>query len=119
VTHLTPVPNPAKDEEAFRRRLLDLLARIDRHEVALEIDPRPFKDWWNAYPTYKADGWTLCVFDDCYEWDYLEWAESPEGERMGYSFGEGNPWRDRVPESQERLAMYYPEHEEDWGYDRQ
>ncbi|HET6961975.1 MAG TPA: hypothetical protein VFJ27_05750 [Terriglobia bacterium] len=35
-----------------------------------------------AYPT--TNGWRLGVFNDCNEWDYLEWIEAPDGRRVDH-----------------------------------
>ena len=37
-------------------------------------------------PEYAAsNGWKLCVFSDCNEWDYFEWIEADDGRRVTYN----------------------------------
>jgi hypothetical protein len=32
---------------------------------------------------YRSDdGWTVAVFNDCGDWDYIEWISSPSGREM-------------------------------------
>ena len=96
--------------EPLEDRLGELLRRIDAREVKLELDPRPRDDWYCDYPTFRANGWTLCVFDDAGEWDYLEWAESPQGDRVEFRAGPDPTQAEKV------LMAYSPQSERDWGY---
>lgn len=54
---------------------------------------------------YEAtNGWRLAVFNDCNEWDYLEWIEAPDGRHVEY---------DQLWQSSD-LANYVPEPSVAW-----
>lgn len=84
-----------------------VLEGINARTIPLEILEAPT---WCGRPRYRAAGWTLEVFDDCDDWDYLQWAESPDGQRVQYPIG--------VPANEEEglVLNFQPTHLEDWGY---
>lgn len=47
-----------------------------------------------------GNGWRLGIFNDCGEWDYIEWIESPDGRREEYmNRGSGSFTRSHVMEN--------------------
>lgn len=45
----------------------------------------PTQNWGNTYcgiVEFEADGWTLCIFNDCGSLDYCDSARAPDG-RIG------------------------------------
>lgn len=87
-----------------------VLDGIESGRVPLEIVEPP--EYCN-YPKYKADGWTFCVFDDCWSWDYFEWVESPDGERVEYSM---TPYED-MTDLDKLVDFWGPSDCRVWGYD--
>lgn len=93
--------------------LADVLARIDSGALKLELDPRPRNEWWNAYPTFKAEGWTFVVFDDSGGWDYLESVTDPSGEEVEFPI---QPEEQCSP-AELVVLRYNPADYVAWGYD--
>lgn len=58
---------------------VDVLQKADAGELPFSRGVR-----WSfcGVPTYKVEGWEFGIFDDCGEWDYLGWAQSPDGTRI-------------------------------------
>lgn len=103
--------------------LKELLDGIDSGALPLTILVEP---GFCNYPTYTAAGWTICVFDDCHEWDYIEWAEDPSGRRIE-SFPRHEDRLDDIgcrkskpdnewTEEETLCSWWRPEHDEYWGY---
>lgn len=59
---------------------------------------------------FEALGWKFCVFDDCGEWDYFEWIESPTGERRSFPI---HPASDDIDDI---LENWQPTNLKPWGY---
>ncbi len=99
-----------KDDWEFSKELRKNLDGIDAGEITLTL-LNPDKDGrpgYVGYPTYLAsNGWKICVFDDCGDWDYIQWVESPEGEAMEYPV---------QPKSQYIIEQYNPKDLTAWGY---
>ena len=67
------------DEEA---EVLAVLESVD------ETNPATGEWRYCGVDTFVTrDGWTVHVFNDCDEWDYLEEIEAPDGRRWVYPFG--------------------------------
>jgi hypothetical protein len=71
------------------REAVNVLAAADRGEASFERGA-PWE--FCGYPTYRIRGWTFAIFDDCASWDYIEWAESPDGRRITTEDGPINLW---------------------------
>jgi hypothetical protein len=65
----------------FNDEAMALLKRIESGEVTLDLQKVIF---FGPVEYLASDGWKLAVFDDAGEWDYLEWIESPEGQRRTF-----------------------------------
>lgn len=66
---------PIKEQELLRFLLL-----VQTGEIALEpeTDPIPYA----GDVKYKAsNGWTIVVFNDCGDWDYIDLVETDDGRR--------------------------------------
>ena len=54
----------------------------------LQIEPVGERNWMRQYcgiMEFKlSNGWELGVFNDCCEWDYIEWIKAPDGRRVDY-----------------------------------
>lgn len=62
----------------------EVLTSIERGAVHLTPIRDP-QDIYAGVVEYAVDnGWRLAVFNDCNEWDYLEWIEAPDGRRVDY-----------------------------------
>ena len=102
-------------DEVDPKALRQLLADIDSGALTLERPPGSGAnfEWFCGYPTFKAAGWTICVFDDAGDWDYLEWVESPDGKRTEYPV---NTLYEDLSEAQRLVHGYGPANLEQWGY---
>lgn len=106
--------------ESFIDRAITTLREIEAGTVTLappenQHDSPEGVPAWCGKNVYRAsNGWVFCVFDDCGEWDYFEWIESPEGERHEY------PGGDDVPSGHRNLTLFErrpeKEHQPLWGY---
>ena len=73
--------------------VLAVLRAIDRREVTLTAD-RPPADIYAGDCAYRAsNGWTLVVFIDCGDWDYLDHATAPDGREWDFDDGPDLPYR--------------------------
>jgi hypothetical protein len=64
-------------------------AEIQRVLVAVEcgdvtLTASPDAPYAGVVEYAASNGWRLAVFNDCNEWDYLEWIEAPDGRRVSY-----------------------------------
>lgn len=76
-----------------------MLQAVERGDVTLQPVGRTADEVYAGDVTYRAsNGWTLVVFNDCNDWDYLDSAVAPDGRRAEYPSG-------LEPES-ERGALY-------------
>lgn len=64
----------------------ELMAAIREQRVTLTIDGD--RTWQDTYagdvPFRTSHGWTLVVFNDCDDWDYIDHIEAPDGRRIDY-----------------------------------
>lgn len=92
---------PALSEE----ECLDFLHRIETGELTLE-PVHCAQDVFAGDVEYLAsNGWSLVVFNDANEWDYIEKIRSADGRRVDF---------DEICESMARLSSYSPTHEVSW-----
>jgi hypothetical protein len=64
---------------------LALLKSIESGEVKVTPVNGP-PEYFDVYASYTTPcGWSLCVFNDVGEWDYLESIKSPDGREWNYS----------------------------------
>lgn len=79
-------PQVIPDEE-----IIAVLDAADRGEV--EIRPVGATNWMEQYcgimEFHLGNGWKLGVFNDCCEWDYIEWIQAPDGRREDAGKGSG------------------------------
>lgn len=60
--------------------ILQMLNQIESGELTVEVVGHlPYYVYSGGVQYKCSNGWTLWVFDDCGDWDYLESAMSPEG----------------------------------------
>ena len=104
-----PEHEPAIQDEEMRM----VLDAADRGDVVIVT----VHDW--AYcgiaEFHLANGWKLAVFDDCDEWDYIEWVEAPDGRRE--SFVVDAPGHATTFTKSDVLKNWSPKHSERWGTD--
>jgi hypothetical protein len=64
--------------------ILEVLARIESGKLKLFPANRGTRLYdWSTYPVFWAqNGWLFCVFNDCGNWDYLEWIFDPDRGRF-------------------------------------
>lgn len=94
----------------FEEQALRELSLIEQGLSTLESDCAWGTSVWVNFKS--SNGWRFCVFEDAGGWDYLEWAQAPNGRR--WDFGDG--WQ-RGQESQapsEALMNWRPDHEDRW-----
>lgn len=62
----------------------ELLTAIERGTVHLTPVQEPQRIYSGVVEYVADNGWRLAVFNDCNEWDYLEWIETPDGRRVDF-----------------------------------
>ena len=81
--------------------ILAVLHSVERGEVTIE----------NLGHGYSGDeecrlsnGWRFWIFNDCYEWDYIDRVETPDGRSVNlWAFMKKPEWREcRMPVGRER-----------------
>ena len=82
----------------------ELLTAIERGTVHLTPIQEPQRMYAGVVEYAVDNGWRLAVFNDCNEWDYLEWIETPDGRRVDY---------DQLCEASD-LARYVPSRSVAW-----
>lgn len=83
--HVCPAVRMTEAEEA------EVLAVLERGPVgvghwgycSLEVFP-------------LQDGWEVAIFNDCGEWDYVEWVQAPDGRRWDFPFDTLRPLTQRL-----------------------
>ena len=74
--------------------LIENLLNVAHEAVSLEsIEPGE----WAEIPFVASNGWTVVVFYDCGDLDYIDHFLSPTGERLGLWDGELDPRLDDAP----------------------
>jgi hypothetical protein len=82
----------------------EFLGAIESGAVRLTSVEEPQHVYAGVVEYAASNGWRLAVFNDCNEWDYLEWVEAPDGRRVDY---------DQLCDSSD-LAQYEPEPSVAW-----
>lgn len=80
--------------------VLAVLHAIDRREITLKTDTPP-ADVYAGDCRYEAsNGWTLIVFNDCNDWDYLDHATAPDGREWDFDDDPGLPYRGPIDDGE-------------------
>ena len=82
----------------------EVLSAIEIGTIRLTAVEEPQRVYAGVVEYSATNGWRLAVFNDCNEWDYLEWIEAPDGRRVDY---------DQLWQSSD-LANYEPEPSVAW-----
>ena len=77
----------------------ELLTAIECGTVHLTPMQEPQRMYTGIVEYDVDNGWRLAVFNDCNEWDYIEWIEAPDGRRVDY---------DQLCDASSDLAHYVP-----------
>lgn len=64
--------------------ILAVLHAIERGEVTVE---KPKDAWCGNKPIACSNGWTITVFADCFQWDYIASVTAADG-RVAYVYDE-------------------------------
>lgn len=84
---------------------LEFLHQIERGELTLE-PVHCAQDVFAGDVEYLAsNGWSLVVFNDANEWDYIERIATNDGRRLNF---------DEISESMPELSRYSPTHQVSW-----
>ncbi len=59
--------------------ILAVLHAIERGDVTVT---KPKEPWCGNQPIPCSNGWTITVFADCYEWDYIAYVKAPDGREV-------------------------------------
>jgi hypothetical protein len=86
--------------------LRELFTAIETGSVLLVATKEP-KNW--GVVEYKADnGWSVAIYNDANEWDYIEWVQAPDGRRV--TFDElckaSSEWADYDPDASVAVDRY-------------
>jgi len=81
-----------------------VLSAIERGAIRLTPLEEPQRVYAGVVEYAATNGWRIAVFNDCNEWDYIEWIEAPDGRRVDY---------DQLWESSD-LANYEPQPDIAW-----
>jgi len=63
--------------------ILAFLRSVEQSEVTLTPDLDPHEVYAGVVPYSASNGWRIAIFNDCNQWDYIEWIEA-DGERVTY-----------------------------------
>jgi hypothetical protein len=66
------------------QELRELLEAIERGDVTLTTNRGPEKVYAGNVVYRASNGWTIQVFNDCGDWDYLDYVEAPDGRSVDY-----------------------------------
>ena len=97
-------------DQAMRSKIsetevLDFLTAIERGEVVLTPESDP-QDVYAGNVTYHADtGWTIVVFNDANEWDYIDSITTADGLQVDFDELDAMP----------RIRNYEVSNEISWG----
>jgi hypothetical protein len=93
--------------------MLAALTEADEGRVSVEtVDDDDWQAQYSGIMEFRlGNGWKLAVFNDCYEWDYIEWVESPDGRCEEFSRG----YKSETFTRSEVLQSWSPKHLERWG----
>jgi len=91
------------------QEILNVLHAVERGEVTLHPgDVALARESYSGLLSFRlSNGWTLQVFDDCREWDYIEAAAAPDREPLNYDALADMP----------DVATYKPANPTLWGLD--
>ena len=97
---------------------LDVLRRIATGAITLRLE-KPEWTWEKVYAghvTYEADGWKIVVFNNCDEFDYIEYMRTPTGQEGDFhGFRENgarapeDTLKDKEPELYESMTRAFIE----------
>lgn len=119
--HECTVIGMTANEESAARAALDAVT-ADRPAVLLYPVPDPTTgktgdggQWYcGVFQWRTPDDWIVAVYNDCGEWDYLEWIESPDGQRWNFPLnGQGRTITHAMTES---LKDWQPAHANELGW---
>ncbi len=82
---------PVTEAEIFA-----VLYAIERGEIALEPIDDPREIFAGDVRYRASNGWTLTVFNDCNEWDYLDSVTLPDGRSLN-TYDALESWIDAHP----------------------
>jgi hypothetical protein len=71
--------------------ILDLLRSIERGAVVLTALDEPQRIYAGIVAYAADNGWRLAIYNDCNEWDYIDWVEAPDGRRVEYEGIDATP----------------------------
>jgi hypothetical protein len=108
--------------------VLAVLRAIEAGDELVALADGRFDNMYSGDVPYDcSNGWTLIVFSDCGEWDYLDSVILPDGTRLGLWDFLDDPtyvplsWGERAPhpaDAYEEVRDYRPSREacrETWG----
>lgn len=73
------------DIEKFADEALAVLGRIATGELKIpEAERLAAEQGYSGIEVFHVGGWVFAVFNDCDEWDYLQWVVHPDGTELDY-----------------------------------
>jgi hypothetical protein len=102
--------------------IMAMLRRIERREVTLKcINNEPPRDIYCGNCTFEtSDGWTIVIFNDCDEWDYIDHVTDPDGDTATFDdFWRDTPFGSLNDNEIDHPACYKPSEQtvaEIWGF---
>jgi len=78
---LTEAPPPLTEAE-----VVAVLEALNRGEVTIPEEERAAvaQQYNGDFDFHLSNGWTLTVFNDCDEWDYIARVSTPDGRTAGF-----------------------------------
>ena len=83
----------------------ELVAAIEQGTVQVTPTEEPQAVYAGVVEYVASNGWRLAVFNDCNEWDYLQWVVAPDGRRVDY---------DQLDDFARELSQYQPDETVAW-----
>lgn len=67
-----------------KQEILDFLHQIEEGVVTLKATHEPQDVYAGNVQYVASNGWKIVVFNDCNEWDYIDFIETPDGRQIDY-----------------------------------
>lgn len=105
----------------FEDEALAVLEAVDRGDIAVYDEERTSAAGRSIAVYHLPNGWTVEVFNDCDQWDYLEGIEAPDGRKADFDAISGGIDAKPGDEPMPRLYKWRPSPAtvlERWGLER-
>lgn len=71
--------------------ILYILRAVETGGITLYASKDPQEVYAGVVHYEASNGWKIGIFNDCNEWDYIQYIEAPDGRRMDFDAIEDTP----------------------------